>query len=74
MKVSKKQMRNAIDKMCKSCIYDSRGKGTWRKQVEDCTSKNCPLFAFRPTPYSPYSGQDIVASSSDFSKRGTEKC
>jgi hypothetical protein len=39
----------AIDEMCKACIYDGNsGSGTWRKQVEDCTSYSCPLFVVRP--------------------------
>jgi len=40
----------AINAMCCMCIYDpiSVGCGSWRKQVEDCTSKTCPLYKFRP--------------------------
>ena len=40
----------AINAMCCMCIYDpiSVGCGSWRKQVEDCTSTNCPLYKFRP--------------------------
>lgn len=39
----------AIRDMCKQCIYDPvAGKGTWRQQVEACTSKDCPLYHFRP--------------------------
>jgi len=40
----------AIHAMCVSCIYDpdALGCGSWRKQVEDCTSTECPLYKFRP--------------------------
>lgn len=45
----KRSMRAAINAMCKACIYDPYGgSGTWRQQVEACTSKKCPLFEFRP--------------------------
>lgn len=46
---AKRSMRAAIDAMCKQCIYDPHcGSGTWRQQVEACTSTNCPLFDYRP--------------------------
>ena len=41
-------LRRAINEMCKSCIYDSHSEGTWRKQVENCTSPDCPLYPYRP--------------------------
>ena len=49
-----KRTRKAIDAMCKHCIYDSADKVDgrtvpWRKQVENCTSPKCPLYAERPT-------------------------
>lgn len=37
-----------IDAFCCSCIYDPYDKGTWRKQVENCTAPNCPLYEVRP--------------------------
>lgn len=41
--------KQAIEKMCKRCIYDETAKGTWRKQAEECTAgNNCPLFDYRP--------------------------
>ena len=44
-------MRGRIDAMCASCIYDpAYGSGTWRNQVKDCTSKDCPLYDIRPLP------------------------
>ena len=41
-------MRAAINAKCKECIYDAKATGTWRKQVEDCTSYQCPLYELRP--------------------------
>ena len=42
-------LRAAIDAMCRSCIYDpGTGNGTWREQVQACSSGNCPLHAVRP--------------------------
>ena len=42
-------LRSAIDAFCKSCIYDAvGGKGSWRQQVEACTSYRCPLYPVRP--------------------------
>ncbi len=41
--------KQAIEHKCKECIYDPfPGNGTWREQVEACTSRNCPLYQFRP--------------------------
>jgi hypothetical protein len=42
-------LRKAINDKCIECIYDPiGGPGTWRQQVEACTSKCCPLFPVRP--------------------------
>jgi len=42
-------LRAAINAKCKDCIYDPKsGLGTWRQQVQGCTSVNCPLWAVRP--------------------------
>lgn len=48
--LSKKGRKAAIDAMCCNCIYDPivAGHGSWRKQVEDCTSYTCPLYTYRP--------------------------
>jgi hypothetical protein len=44
-----RSLRAAVNAKCKSCIYDpGSGNGTWRKQVEACSSSNCPLHPFRP--------------------------
>ena len=44
----------AINDKCKDCIYDQKVPGTWREQVEGCTSGPtarvpCPLWPYRPT-------------------------
>lgn len=46
----KTPLRRHINLMCKTCIYDPCQHGTWRQQVESCTSYNCPLFTVRPVP------------------------
>ena len=43
-------MRQAIDAMCKDCIYDELEPGRWRQQVAACTVTRCPLYALRPQP------------------------
>lgn len=41
--------KSAVVAKCKECIYDPiSGIGTWRQQVEACTSYSCPLFDYRP--------------------------
>jgi len=44
---SKAGLRGKIDAKCAECIYDPYSEGTWRKQVEKCTSRTCPLFPIR---------------------------
>ena len=46
--VGKAGLRGKIDAKCCECIYDPFQDGTWRKQVENCTSTACPLFNVRP--------------------------
>lgn len=47
-------LRAAINAKCKECIYDPlSGGGTWRQQVEACTSYKCPLFPVRPVAARP---------------------
>jgi len=41
-------LRKAINDKCKECIYDKLGSGTWRQQVEACTSPSCALYLVRP--------------------------
>jgi hypothetical protein len=38
----------ALHEFCKGCIYDPACGGTWREQVEACTSQHCPLWQHRP--------------------------
>jgi hypothetical protein len=39
----------AINDYCKGCIYDKKAPGTWREQVEACTSEGrCALWPYRP--------------------------
>ena len=38
----------ALNEFCKSCIYDKAADGTWREQVESCTSQHCALWQHRP--------------------------
>ena len=48
-KDGKPQRQAAINAMCASCIFDpDGGGGSWRQQVEACTSTGCPLFELRP--------------------------
>lgn len=42
-------LRNAINEMCRSCIYDpGNSNGKWREQVAACCSSCCPLHSVRP--------------------------
>ena len=43
--------KNAIDRFCRLCIADTTQPGSWRTQVEACTSRKCPLYNFRPVSY-----------------------
>ena len=40
--------QQAIEAMCRDCIYDELDEGTWRMQVEQCELSNCPLYQYRP--------------------------
>jgi len=39
-----------IRAFCCHCIFDPYQEGTWLKQVENCTSDDCPLYSVRPIP------------------------
>lgn len=41
-------LRSAINSKCRECIADGNAAGSWRKQVEQCTAINCPLYSVRP--------------------------
>jgi hypothetical protein len=45
---SKPGLRGKINAKCCECIYDPYQAGTWRKQVQECTSPACPLYPIRP--------------------------
>ena len=41
-------MRGKINAKCIECIYDPHsGVGSWKQQIEACTSPNCPLYSVR---------------------------
>ena len=41
-------LRARVNAKCCDCTYDELDTGTWRKQVENCPSIDCPLFTVRP--------------------------
>lgn len=41
-------LKQAINNMCKTCIYDKAEPGTWREQVENCSVTKCELYEVRP--------------------------
>ncbi len=45
--------RKAIDAHCKSCIYDTKQRGTWRQQVTLCSATGCSLHLVRPKTSAP---------------------
>lgn len=47
--MKKPGFRAGVDKLCRQCIYGSHpGNGTWRAQVEACTSYSCAVYHLRP--------------------------
>ena len=47
-RIKKPSRKQAINAMCKDCIYDPTNGGTWLEQVTACTSTECPLYQLRP--------------------------
>jgi hypothetical protein len=47
---ARSSLRSCVNAKCRSCIYDPLARGTWREQVADCASSNCPLHEVRPVP------------------------
>jgi len=46
---TKQSLRSAVNAKFRECIYcPLTGTGSWRQQVENCTSISCPLFSVRP--------------------------
>jgi hypothetical protein len=46
---ARKSLRQSINEKWRECIYAPYAVGTWRKQVDECTSPSCPLYSVRPT-------------------------
>ncbi len=46
-------LRKVINAKCKDCIYDDLAPGTWRQQVNLCSSYSCSLWPHRPKSASP---------------------
>jgi hypothetical protein len=58
---TKPSLRSAINAMCRNCLYDRiSGPGSWRQQIEACTSKTCPLYSVRPRPTG-YMAESLIA-------------
>jgi hypothetical protein len=61
--MSGRSLRTAVNAKCRSCIYDpGSGHGTWREQVEACSSSNCPLHPFRPISGAKTRAESVGAS------------
>lgn len=66
--MSKPGLRGRINAFCCHCIFDpERGTGTWRQQVEICTSYKCPLYDVRPRSDS--GKADLTDELADFSEK-----
>jgi len=48
--LKKRGFKAKIHAFCCHCIFDPYQEGTWLKQVENCTSFDCPHFSVRPLP------------------------
>ena len=46
-------LRQAVNDHCRSCIYDSKARGSWRQQTTLCSVTECNLHPVRPTTKSP---------------------
>lgn len=59
-------LRKSVNLKCKQCIHDPySGNGTWRQQVQACTSKTCPLYPVRPMPTDNTTGELIALTESE---------
>ena len=47
--MKKGKLRGSVDAKCAEYKYDLIGDGSWRLQVENCTSFGCQLYLVRPT-------------------------
>ena len=59
-------LRNAINQMCKSCIYDPEVEGGWIQQVSLCNLSACPLWEHRPKPRTSSQSPKMTASQCHF--------
>lgn len=46
--MARKSLRNAVNAMCRNCIYDPGAAGYAIVQIEACTAVDCPLWDVRP--------------------------
>lgn len=67
-------LRAAANKMCKECIYDKLAEGSWRAQVESCTSQKCPLFGHRPRPLAKKGNRSHKLMKSKLARGISKKC
>jgi hypothetical protein len=64
-----KGLRRFVNQKCRECLYDpAPGNGTWRQQVEACTSNLCALFPVRPRPISHNNSSSIALEISGFDR------
>jgi hypothetical protein len=54
-------LRSAINKKCRSCVFDKANAGSWLTQVTLCSCKSCPLYEVRPVTKSPISKGTLQA-------------
>jgi len=40
--------KKCIEEYCKSCSYDPTQPGSWRFQIENCSTVSCALYPVRP--------------------------
>jgi hypothetical protein len=45
---TKTEVWRRISANCRYCLYDPHAGGTWREQIEACTSPDCPMYPIRP--------------------------
>ena len=63
--------RARILEMCCYCIYDPYAEGTWRDQVENCTSPHCPLYLVR-NDRNPYISEKQLEANARNAAKGRE--
>ena len=48
--LKKSGKRALIDANCVQCVYDETERGTYRKQVWECSARDCVFYAVRLRP------------------------